>query len=369
MNCFPSMKKITDLQTLINESLNESSEVGSLARVFLEDQCIPKYAFGRNDDVLAIHKIRPLNGIVDDYFPDNNWKGIPVIRSHQLSTGAIVINGSTSIAPVNIENHLHRLPHVDQIRLYQVVAASKGALKSPWFVIQQRKEITEHLDAWWEIYTQLADEISKQTLLDTLRFRLTANPKYMLSYHVRINEQYFEPFMNYSQEIFVDAGGYDGDTTEAFVRCSPDYRKVYFFEPSQKNMLEARKRLEGIRDVEFRNVGLSDAVGKLCFDPELGSASSVQSIGKDHILVETLDHAVKEPVTFIKMDLEGWEMQALLGAHSHISQDRPKLALAVYHHGADFRRIYEYIKGFNHDYKIYLRHYTQGWSETVMYFC
>jgi len=77
---------------------------------------------------------------------------------------------------------------------------------------------------------------------------------------------------------------------------------------------------------------------------------------------------VEEPVTFIKMDLEGWEMKALAGAKRHIATNRPKLALAVYHKAADFRLIHDFVSSFNHGYKIYLRHYTQGWSETVMFF-
>ena len=133
-------------------------------------------------------------------------------------------------------------------------------------------------------------------------------------------------------------------------------------------MTAARKRLMGFRDIDYRGVGLSDAAGTLSFDAALGSASSVQSGGGQQILVDTLDHAVNEPVTFIKMDLEGWELKALVGAHKHIAQDRPKMAVAVYHQAADFRLIHEYVSSFNHGYKVHLRHYTQGWSETVMFF-
>jgi hypothetical protein len=71
---------------------------------------------------------------------------------------------------------------------------------------------------------------------------------------------------------------------------------------------------------------------------------------------------------FIKMDLEGWELKALQGAVRHIREDHPKLAIAVYHHPSDFWRIPEFILSIRDDYDLYLRHYTEGWSETVMYF-
>lgn len=66
-------------------------------------------------------------------------------------------------------------------------------------------------------------------------------------------------------------------------------------------------------------------------------------------------------LTFIKIDLEGWELKALYGAVRHIAEDHPKLAISVYHHAGDFWRIRD-------DYQVFLRHYTEGWSESVMYF-
>jgi hypothetical protein len=68
------------------------------------------------------------------------------------------------------------------------------------------------------------------------------------------------------------------------------------------------------------------------------------------------------------MDLEGWEIKALEGARQHIVADHPTLAIAVYHHPSDFWQIFEYVKNLRHDYNVFLRHYTEGWSETVMYF-
>ena len=52
---------------------------------------------------------------------------------------------------------------------------------------------------------------------------------------------------------------------------------------------------------------------------------------------------VNEKVTFIKMDLEGWELLALEGSKRHILEDHPKLAISVYHHPSDFRRIFEFV--------------------------
>jgi hypothetical protein len=68
------------------------------------------------------------------------------------------------------------------------------------------------------------------------------------------------------------------------------------------------------------------------------------------------------------MDIEGWELKALAGCISQIRNNSPKLTIAVYHNSIDFIKIPEFILSINKNYKIFLRHYTEGWSESVMYF-
>jgi FkbM family methyltransferase len=171
-----------------------------------------------------------------------------------------------------------------------------------------------------------------------------------------------------SGEVFVDCGGFDGDTTEQLTRRCPQYKRVWLFEPSEVNMQMAKKRLAGARDIHFVPKGVSDQMGRLSFNSGAGSASAVSDSGDDSIDVTTIDKEVEEPVSFIKMDLEGWELKALAGARRHIEQDHPRLAVAVYHHASDFWMIPEFILSIRSDYDVFLRHYTEGWSETVMYF-
>ena len=68
------------------------------------------------------------------------------------------------------------------------------------------------------------------------------------------------------------------------------------------------------------------------------------------------------------MDLEGWELKALAGAQRHIRENHPCLAIAVYHHPAHFWQVFEQIWDVRTDYDVFLRHYTEGRSETIMYF-
>ena len=71
---------------------------------------------------------------------------------------------------------------------------------------------------------------------------------------------------------------------------------------------------------------------------------------------------------FLKMDIEGAELSAINGAKNIINQYHPKLAICVYHRAADIREIFKTVLNIRADYHVYLRHYTEGIYETVMYF-
>jgi len=359
-----------NLHEIVDETLAQLDRRFDLAERFLEKAASAKrYAIGRNDETLRLNQLIPLDGVIDDFaVATSSWRGIPIVRTSDVPNDACIANCSTSISPVAVLKHLHASGLTHVVGLHELAATSRGALPWPDFVLRQRAEMAEHLDAWINIFDSLQDSESRQTFLDVVRFRLSCDPHYMKEYAVRIQDQYFEDFMNFGGEVFVDAGGFDGDTSEGFAARYPDYKKIILFEPSEKNMAAAHLRLAGHRDIEFRPFGLSDTSGTLNFDQDAGSAASVTESKGSKISVNTLDSAVVDPVTIIKMDLEGWELKALQGSRGHIGRDRPKLAIAVYHDAQDFRLVHEFIEGFGHDYDVYLRHYTQGWSETVMFF-
>jgi len=357
------------LKEIIDRALAcDASDTGT-AKAFLDAAKTTRYAIGKNQETLTIQSLVGLDGIIDDYAaPGTCWHGIPLLHTDNANKNAYVVNCSTSIRPVDTLRHLQASGFRHVVNLSDLVTAAGGALAQPEFVTLQRNEMEGHLDVWQTIHDALEDDVSRKTLIDVLLFRLTADIAHVQDYSVRIHEQYFEEFMGYGNEIFVDAGGFDGDTAEEFAKRYPDYRKILLFEPSAHNMALARRRLSGVRDITFFPFGLSNVAGRLRFNQQGGSASSVSDSGDDEIVVDALDSMVAEPVSVIKMDLEGWELPALEGCHRHIAEDRPKLAIAAYHKASDLRRIYQFVDAFGHDYRMFLRHYTQGWSETVLFF-
>ena len=81
-----------------------------------------------------------------------------------------------------------------------------------------------------------------------------------------------------------------------------------------------------------------------------------------------LDTCLKDKkVTFIKMDVEGAELEALKGARDLILINRPKLAICIYHKVDDIFTLPQYLLSLHSDYKFALRHYGLSDTETVLY--
>lgn len=351
------------------EAALKPRKASPLARAVLDGEAGPCFLVGRNDDAARLAGPVRAAGLIDDGAPPGTrWNGLPVISSRDIPAGSVVVNAASSIRPVDVVRRFAAQEGVSLLGLADLASAGEGAISLPDFVLEQRADWAAHAQEWGDLYDRMEDPESRRTLLDVLRFRLTADPAYMAHYEVRIEEQYFEPFLRLSGEVFVDAGGFDGDTAEAFSRHDPDYRAIHLFEPSPANMAKARARLAGRRDIHFHALGLSDSPGELAFDPDAGSASAIGGPGGHNIRVAPLDACLAGPVSLIKMDLEGWETRALEGARRLISEAKPKLALAVYHRASDFRDIARFALALHPDYRVHLRHYTQGWSETVMFF-
>jgi FkbM family methyltransferase len=238
----------------------------------------------------------------------------------------------------------------------------------PDFVLATRSDFKVNEKRILSLYENFADEESCRVMRAVIGYRLTADPTYMRSFQVRFSDQYFEPFFDLYDPIFIDAGGYDGETTAEFCRRFPKYRKVYIFEPSEKNINLAQVKLSNLHNIEYIDKGLSDVADSVWFNADAGSASAIATSGSEKIDVIPLDLYPTEKLSFIKMDLEGWELPALHGARNHILKDFPVLAISAYHKASDFWQIFEYVYSLHSDYKVYLRHYTEGWSESVIFF-
>lgn len=107
---------------------------------------------------------------------------------------------------------------------------------------------------------------------------------------------------------------------------------------------------------------------QLKFKSDGSCASKMDENGNIIVDVVDLDNVVKnEKVTFIKMDIEGAEQEALMGAKKLISTYHPRMAISVYHRNDDIYEIPKMILEMDNSYTFYLRHYTFCDADTVLY--
>lgn len=189
-------------------------------------------------------------------------------------------------------------------------------------------------------------------------------------------EQYFSPdFITYEDcEVFVDAGCFDLSTSLK-LRAHCKSLKVYAFEPDPENYKRclARKRATDFTEAKIFPYGTWSERKTLHFDSTGSSSSHVScnyaSETGMELLAVPIDDVIEncDQVTFIKMDVEGAELESLKGARKIIVRDKPKLAICIYHKPEDMWEIPLYIKSLVPEYKLYIRHHESSPCETVLY--
>src|SRR3990167_57600 len=118
----------------------------------------------------------------------------------------------------------------------------------------------------------------------------------------------------YEKKDVIDAGAANGDTPAIFSR-EYAFRNIYAFEP------EKNKKLK-----------ITNEEGQ----------SHISVHGNQDVEIVTIDEFVEKnniTVALIKMDIEGFEYNAVKGAEKTIKDQKPILLISIYHCGKDFFEI------------------------------
>ena len=184
--------------------------------------------------------------------------------------------------------------------------------------------------------------------------------------------QYFDVFEPFKEEVVVDCGAFDGATELEIIKWGSDrIKKIYAFEIDPQNKEKCLRCYEenGILEkVVFINKGTScnNTQANLCKNAEGSTASRIGN-GGDIVNLAKIDDEIKEHVTFIKMDVEGAELDSLRGAESILINDKPRLAICIYHKKEDLSEIPKYLLSIVPEYRFIVRQYNAKPWETVLY--
>ncbi|SDP35813.1 FkbM family methyltransferase [Selenomonas ruminantium] len=185
--------------------------------------------------------------------------------------------------------------------------------------------------------------------------------------------QYFDFFQPNTGEVFVDAGAYNGMTSVDFAKWTNNsYEKIYMMEANPDNEALCHQAMKeySVKNYNLITKGAWNQDGEVSFNRTNCGAGSQIDIrnGSEKISTTTIDKMLLgEKATFIKMDIEGAEYQALEGAKETIQKYSPRLAISVYHKDNDFVVLPDLILQLNSNYQFTFRHYSSWWEETVLY--
>jgi FkbM family methyltransferase len=240
-------------------------------------------------------------------------------------------------------------------------------------VTTYRRRTLERLDDFLKIADRLDDDFSRLTLFGNLLFRLT----YDRNHIVRSSpaDEYFSGWSDAStfhlgtREHFVDCGAYQGPIVQKFLGATGyRYESITAFEPDRINFEKLQKvSPHPLHDYRPVNKAVSSKRQKLKFK-ETGTMSSYVS-DDGGVVVETvrLDDEL-DKLTFLKMDVEGFETDALKGAQRLLNSQRPRAAVCVYHYAHCLVRVMEQFDAAVDDYHFRLRQHFGGYYyDLVLY--
>jgi FkbM family methyltransferase len=345
-----------------NAILYPAARMSQIAARLLDKIGVKIIAFGDSSATLWGKQIDGITILSPDQIIKFH-RNTPILSASTVYDSVIRENleqrGCTTVIPVGYLNY--RLPEIFISREYGGAFDAVNN-KANWKAIN-------------EAFTLLEDYESKKVFVSMLSYYISFQKHWLDNMRTEDSIYFDSSIYNLSsEEIVVDGGAYIGDTLESFrLACKGRFRAYVAFEPNRNNFAKLAAKTADAIGIEVVPSGLSRHSGTVRF---LTSSKNVDArvlgedeSGGDKVTVVSLDDFFTDrpSPTLIKMDIEGEETDALLGASQLLVRSAPKLAISVYHYPTDIWNIPLLIKQINPNYRIWLRHYSRDIDDTVCY--
>jgi len=193
-----------------------------------------------------------------------------------------------------------------------------------------------------------------------------------------LREQYCLPGIVEPQhgDVVLDIGAYKGETALWFADRAGPEGCVLALEPDLQTGVVLRRNIERnlsatMAPIRVLPYAAGAHEGPARFIVTADSSSTLGIEGDITVAMTTVDAMVVEQhlsrVDFMKMDIEGGEVDALRGADETLKRFTPRLAISVYHRPHDLPDIVKLILRACPDYPLYLSHKSPGLAETVLF--
>jgi FkbM family methyltransferase len=245
------------------------------------------------------------------------------------------------------------------------------------------------LSSWQEdpdylkLVSMLADPESRQTLDRVLAFRTGGDIDF--ASYTSSEHQYFNPLSltalpSDRQVSFLDIGAYNGDTLQELVQ-HVDVGKAVLVEPEPGNYSKLAQNLSRLAALHaglnpyVLPLGAGDEFGTLRIDGE-GESSTVSNNGdtrqgasRSATIVPIDKMMPSDCFDFIKVDVEGHDLQALMGMQGLLHRSHAVLAISLYHRPLDMVHLplalAQIVDGLS--YRYFIRQHMHNSFDTVLY--
>ena len=221
----------------------------------------------------------------------------------------------------------------------------------------------KHLPDLYDFSNSLIDEESRRVFFGFMLSRISG--KYGDAIFARTPSYICEGFEPNVGDIFIDGGACDGYTADFFTDLGC---KVYSFEMDRKNY-ELAAALGKEKGFVVENLGLGSSAREEHYARVNGNIGGTHfdANGEETAKIITLDSYVTDhqlpSVDFIKLDVEGAELDILKGAAESIKKFKPRMAICAYHKNEDLWTLMPFIKSLRPDYEFAFRHYPYTHEE------
>ena len=281
----------------------------------------------------------------DDFVRGQSFRGFTVKKLSEFEGEFIIAVAFASSIP-EVMNHIFSLCERYRVLVPCVPVFGDGIFNREF--IEKNKEKIE------SAYNLFEDD-SKQIFAGCVDFMFGGELE-TLKNITTSKEEVFENILKFStDEIYLDLGAYRGDTVDEFLTYSPGYKEIIAVEPDRRTFKKLTVYLEDVPDSTAYQKAVYSEKKTLVFSSKAGRQSTISDKGEE---IETLtvdELSADRVITYIKMDVEGAEKEAIEGAVNTLKNQKPKLNIALYHRSADIFELPLQIAKINPDYKFRLR--------------
>ncbi len=331
----------------------------------------PIFIYGMGDGALKIMTVfRQMNikvaGIFasDEFVRGHSFEGFLVHKLSEVEEMAedFVVVLAFAAGYQEIVDKIHDIASKHTLYVPDVPVAGTGLFTYD-FCVQNQEKIRQ-------VYDSLADDYSRKVYANIINFKISGKIEYLSSVTTPKEEIYHSIIKPHISETYVDLGAYNGDTVRELLEFTNGrYSSIYALEPDKKNFKKLSKFTDSMPNVYPINAAAWCIDTSLPFAAKAGRQSAISAFSENFVEARSVDSVLQgKPATIIKMDVEGFEREAIWGAAQTISHYAPKLMIALYHRNEDIFELPLLIKALNERYKLYLRHqlYIPAW-ETNLY--